>query len=399
MTINKNLNHLAARVADPVATARRYAEEPNRHDLGLPSYPREPYQRDRDRIIHSRAFRRLQHKTQVFVTTEGDHSRSRLTHSLEVAQIARSLARGLGLNEDLTEAIALAHDLGHPPFGHAGETALNSVLAEVIAAQDYSLFDHNLQSFRVITELEKPYLDFDGLNLTRASLAGICTHNGPMNRPPRLLQNYDREFALDLGHWPSLEAQVAAMADDIAYNNHDLDDGLRAGLLEFDQLLDLPLIGRVFRQTLADFPAAEPNRQSAAAVRRLVHAMTSDLFAETLRRVAAAGIANPQELRPYPHSLVGFSDSMAADCAAIKGFLYKNLYHHPQVLEPLKRAQSNLRQLFLLYWQSPHTSLPESRIRLLNGLSEPRHRARLIADYIAGMTDRFAEGEFARLSG
>ena len=395
---SQSLAHLAARVEDPQATARLFAEPLNRHDLHLPSYRREPYQRDRDRILHSRAFRRLQHKTQVFVTTEGDHSRSRLTHSLEVAQIARSLARGLGLNEDLTEAIALAHDLGHPPFGHAGETVLNAVLAEVLGDEGGGqYFDHNLQSFRIVTELEKPYLSFDGLNLTRATLAGICTHNGPMVNPAPLLAAYDREFALDLGHWPSLEAQVAAMADDIAYNNHDLDDGIRAGLLPIESLLELPLVGRVFRETLSDYPDYDRERQSAAAVRRLVHNMTSDLYAETRRRVAIAGIKTAEELRLTPYSLVGFSEQMTADCMAIKGFLYQNLYHHPEVLHPLEQAQSHLRALFHGYWRDPAKTLPESRLRLFSAQTEPRHRARIIADYMAGMTDRFAESEYQRL--
>ncbi|MCX8501268.1 MAG: dNTP triphosphohydrolase, partial [Alphaproteobacteria bacterium] len=317
---------------------------------------------------------------------------------LEVAQIARSLSRGLELNEDLTEAIALAHDLGHPPFGHAGETALNAVLAEILGrAAGANLFDHNLQSFRIATELEKPYPLFDGLNLTRATLAGICTHNGPMAIPAPLLAAYDREFALDLGHWPSLEAQVAAMADDIAYNNHDLDDGLRAGLLQIDELLDLPLVGRVFRETLAQYPTIEPERQSAAAVRRLVHNMTSDLYAETRRRVAQAGISDSEELRLTPYSLVGFSEPMAADCRAIKQFLNQNLYHHPEVLRPLEQAQNHLRELFFGYWQEPETTLPESRLHQFQAQPEPSRRARIIADYMAGMTDRFAESEYHRL--
>ena len=387
-----------------------------------PAYERTIFQHDRDRIIHCRAFRRLQFKTQVFVTSEGDHFRTRLTHSLEVSQIARSLARALAVDEDLTEAIALAHDLGHPPFGHAGEAALGAVIAECLGIKlaafdktamkvDRGLFDHNLQTFRILTELEQSYSGFDGLNLSRATLVGLSTHNGPMHQLPPLLRDYSRDFDLRLEQWPGLEAQLAAYADDIAYNNHDLDDGLRAGLIVREQLYTVPLISRVLLETEKQMPQLPPSRLMSVVMRRLIHLMVYDLYSETRRRLSQHKISEFASVIECSEPLVGFSTELKEQFKEIGNFLFKTLYRHEKLMEPLERYKTMLREIYLQFWNNPEQLPSEWQNRLmsmtenqLNQNPPPQmtdlqllKKARVIADYIAGMTDRFAETEFKRL--
>ncbi|RMD62020.1 MAG: deoxyguanosinetriphosphate triphosphohydrolase, partial [Alphaproteobacteria bacterium] len=310
--------------SDPWASRGRLIDEPE-------SATRSCFQRDRDRVIHSTAFRRLQYKTQVFIYHEGDHFRTRLTHSLEVAQIARSIARALGLNEDLAEALALAHDLGHTPFGHAGEDALNEAMAP------YGGFDHNEQTFRVLTCLERRYAAFDGLNLTWETLEGVVKHNGPLigrdasRAVPPSVAAYCRRFDLELATQPGPEAQVAALADDIAYNNHDIDDGLRAGLFSLDDLDDVPLVGPVFRKVAAAHPGLERPRLAHEAVRRLIDHMVNDLLEETRRRVAAAGPETAADVRALDHPVVAFSAPMRQNDRALKAFLFARMYRHARV--------------------------------------------------------------------
>src|SRR5215212_1102104 len=288
-----------------------------------PRGPRDIFQRDRDRIIHSVAFRRLRHKTQVFVAPDGDHFRVRLTHSLEVAQIGRTMARALGLNEDLTEALCLAHDLGHPPFGHAGENALDAALA------DAGGFDHNAHSIRIVTQLETPYPDFEGLNLSWEALEGLAKHNGPVTRPTWAMVEANDDFDLELGSWPALEAQVAAIADDIAYDNHDIDDGLRAGILQIDELLEVPIIGRHWRAIGERHPGLDPTRKIKAVVRDGIGTMVGDVLQETRRRVAEAGVATIDEVRQHGSALAGFSAALAAEERDLKRLLYERLYNSP----------------------------------------------------------------------
>src|SRR3954468_21175871 len=291
-----------ALAATPATSRGRLHQEA---DLA-PRGPRDIYQRDRDRLIHSVAFRRLRHKTQVFVAPDGDHFRVRLTHSLEVAQIGRTMARALGLNEDLTEALCLAHDLGHPPFGHAGEDSLTAALA------DSGGFDHNAHTLRIVTCLEMPYPDFDGLNLSWEALEGLAKHNGPIADPTWALAEADAEGDLALGSWPSLEAQVAAIADDIAYDNHDIDDGLRAGLLNLDELIELPLVGRMWDAIDARHPGLSIDKRQRALVRDLIGYMVGDVLAETARRVRDARVETIDDVRAAGGPLAGFSDALAA---------------------------------------------------------------------------------------
>ena len=290
--------HLAA---DPSRSRGRAHRE---RDDG-PRGPRDPFQRDRDRIIHSAAFRRLRYKTQVFVAPDGDHFRVRLTHSLEVAQIGRTMARALGLNEDLTEALCLAHDLGHSCFGHVGEDALTAALA------DAGGFDHNGHTLRLVTCLDAPYPDFSGINLTWEMLEGLAKHNGPVREPGWALAEADASFPLDLGSWPGLEAQVAAISDDIAYDNHDIDDGLRAGILQLDELLELPLVRRLWDAIGTRHPGLDEDRKVKALVRDGIGVMVGDVLAETRRRIAEAGVESVDDVRAAGRSLVGFSDAMS----------------------------------------------------------------------------------------
>lgn len=355
---------------------------------------RSPFQRDRDRILHSTAFRRLTHKTQVFIFHEGDHFRTRLTHSLEVAQIARTAARQLRLDEDLAEAIALAHDLGHPPFGHAGERALDA------AMHDYGGFDHNAQSLRVVTALERKYTAFDGLNLTWESLEGLAKHNGPVTAGPespvvKVARRIEAWRSLELATWPSAEAQVAALADDIAYVSHDIDDGLRANLIDLGDLESEPLVG----PAVAASPHASDDDADARRVyevtRRMITVMIADLVAESRRRLAALLPKSPDDIRAAREPTIAFSPAMAADIAALKRFLYARVYRHEKVMRVMGDAEGIVRALFARYLAQP-ADMPEAWRAAAAELGD-RRRARLIADFVAGMTDRYAIEEHRRL--
>ncbi len=350
---------------------------------------RSGFQRDRDRIVHATAFRRLQYKTQVFVVHEGDHYRTRLTHSLEVAQIARSLARSLRLDEDLAEAVALAHDLGHTPFGHAGEEALNA------AMKPYGGFEHNEQTLRVLTRLERRYAGFDGLNLTWETIEGVVKHNGPLTRPRPDILAHDAQQTLDLGTWPSLEAQIAALADDIAYTNHDLDDGLRAGLFQFEEVAALPLAGPSFQTALSLFPAVEQGRRINEAVRRLMTFMISDLLAATRAELSAINPMSADAVRSAGRAVARFSDPVLDDLTVLRAFLFERMYRHYRVNRMTSKAKRIVRDLFDLFLSEPQT-LP-TVWRFQAQTVEGDQRARVIADYIAGMTDRFAVDEHRRL--
>jgi len=352
--------------------------------------PRDAFQRDRDRVIHSISFRRLRHKTQVFMAPDGDHFRVRMTHSLEVAQIGRAVARTLGLNEDLTEALCLAHDIGHPPFGHAGETALKQALA------GQGGFDHNGHTLRALMCLDSPYPRWDGLNLTWDTLEGLAKHNGPVAHPGWALAAADASFPLELASWPSLEAQVAAIADDIAYDNHDIDDGLRAGLLTLDQLLEVPLVARGWAAVEAGHPGANPKRLVSELTRSQIGVMVNDLLEETRRRIADAGVASVDEVRAAGTCLAGFSAAMCEEERALKRFMYANLYHHPRQLAAAGMAKDVVAGLFAAYADDPRR-LPESWRDELP--EEEPWRSRHIADFIAGMTDRFAIARYRELVG
>lgn len=359
---------------------------------------RSPFQRDRDRVIHSTAFRRLKHKTQVFVYHEGDHYRTRLTHSLEVSQIARTISRQLGLNEDLAEALALAHDLGHTPFGHAGEEALHGCMAT------FGGFDHNAQTLRILTKLEQRYAAFDGLNLTWETLEGVVKHNGPLlggskskdiSLLPIPIQEYNQEMDLQLTSYASCEAQVAALSDDIAYNNHDIDDGLRAGLFEPEDLAEVPLVGPVFADIKARYPGLERSRLIHEAVRKLISLMVGDLLAETRRRLAEAKPRSADDVRALGRPIVAFSQEMQEHDRALKAFLFKRMYRHYKVNRMTSKAKRVVRDLFALFLQEPDGLPPEWQART-NGPGTPR-TARVVADYIAGMTDGYALREHERL--
>jgi dGTPase len=343
--------------------------------------PRNIFQRDRDRIVHSIAFRRLRHKTQVFVAPDGDHYRVRLTHSLEVAQIGRTIARALGLDEDLTEALCLAHDIGHPPFGHAGEDALEEAMAP------FGGFDHNAQTLRTLTRLESPYPLWRGLNLSWELLEGLAKHNGPVRDPNWALAEIDAEFPLELGQWASLEAQIAAIADDIAYDNHDIDDGIRAGLLTLDQLLELPFIEQRWASICARYPGARHETLLRELIREQIGVMVNDVIDTTRGRIAALGIESANDVRTAGRMIGGFSDELAVRERTLKTFMYANLYHHPTQIEAAERAARVVGDLFAAY-SADARLLPED---WRNGLpaDEPA-RSRHIGDFLAGMTDRFA---------
>jgi dGTPase len=353
-----------------------------------PRGPRDAFQRDRDRIVHSVAFRRLRHKTQVFIAPDGDHFRVRLTHSIEVAQIGRTMARALGLNEDLTEALCLAHDLGHPPFGHGGEEALTQSLA------DAGGFDHNGHSLRLVTCLENPYPAFDGLNLSWETLEGLAKHNGPVEAPQWALAEANRGFDLELGSWPSLEAQVAAIADDIAYDNHDIDDGLRSGILELDGLMELPFIARHWGDIETRHPGLDRVKKLKALVRDGIGSMVGDVLDETRRRIAESGVETIDEVRAAGQSLVGFSQAVQAEERALKRHLYAQLYDS-DALRPIRiEAQRIVGDLAGYYREAP-AALPAGWQRGEDEIA----RLRGIGDYIAGMTDRFAIARHEELIG
>ena len=356
---------------------------------------RSAFQRDRDRIIHSTAFRRLTHKTQVFVYHEGDHYRTRLTHTLEVAQIARTISRALGLDEDLAETVALAHDLGHTPFGHAGEEALNAEMSR------FGGFSHNDQTLRILTRLERRYAEFDGLNLTWEALEGTVKHNGPLrgsgiDRPvPPSIAEYDRSHPLALDTSPSAEAQVAALADDIAYNNHDIDDGLRAGLFAVADLAEMPLVGPVFHEVASRYPGLDESRLIHEAIRRLIDRMVHDLIDETQRWLVESGVRSADEVRALKVPVVGFSDGMRRNDRALKEFLFERMYRHHRVNRMGSKARRVVRDLFTLYLAEPQC-LPREWRELAGEPDDPQ-TARVAADYLAGMTDRFALDEHHRL--
>jgi dGTPase len=353
-----------------------------------PRGQRDAFQRDRDRIVHSIAFRRLRHKTQVFIAPDGDHFRVRLTHSIEVAQIGRTMARVLGLNEDLTEALCLAHDLGHPPFGHGGEDALTAALA------DAGGFDHNAHTLRLVTALENPYPDFDGLNLTWEMLEGLAKHNGPVAAPGWALAETDAAFALELASWPSLEAQVAAIADDIAYDNHDIDDGLRSGVLDLDELLQVPFAARHWAAVGARHPGLDRERSIKAMVRDGIGDMVSDVLAETRRRIAAAGVETIDDVRAAGSQLVGFSPRLEQEERALKRHLYASLYNSAALTPIRVEAQRIVGDLAAMFRTAPDC-LPAGWQRAPGETG----RLRGIGDYIAGMTDRFAIAAHERLIG
>lgn len=381
-----------------------YASDPNRSRGRLhaepPSPTRNAFRRDCDRIIHASAFRRLKHKTQVFVFDEGDHYRTRLTHTLEVTQIARSLARALGVDEDLSEALALAHDLGHPPFGHAGERALDACLAADGG------FDHNAQTLRVVTALERRYPDFDGLNLSWETLEGLVKHNGPLtNRAgeaagrygehgvPQAIQLYAQKQDLELWSFAGVEAQIAAIADDIAYDAHDIDDGLRADLFGLDDIAAVPIVGAILGEIEVQYPQLEHGRLVHELVRRVIARLAEDVIAESGGRLAALAPATADEVRAAEEQIVGFSAAMAEADAAIKGFLYPRMYRHPRIARVMGAAEQVVRELFAHYVAYPADLPAEWAL----GAADPAGRARRIADFVAGMTDRYALNEHARL--
>ncbi|MDO8295804.1 MAG: deoxyguanosinetriphosphate triphosphohydrolase [Caulobacter sp.] len=377
----------AAYAENPVdSRGRRHAEPESR--------TRTPFARDRDRIIHCTAFRRLKEKTQVFVAHEGDHYRTRLTHSLEVAQIARSISTALGLDNDLAETVALAHDLGHPPFGHAGEDQLDDSM------KPWGGFDHNVQTFRVVAKLEHRYPDFEGLNLTWETLEGIIKHNGPvtgkLDRPSwSMVRECDAGWSLRLDSWASAEAQVAAIADDIAYNNHDVDDGVQAGLFGLTELLDVPLIGPILHGVRAERPELDERLTRLEAVRRMIGAMIDDVMGETLSRAAATGVASADDVRGLGHALVAFSPGMLEDLARLRAFLMERMYRHWKVNRTRSQARRILADMFSLFQAEPEV-LPTEWFALSQNRDDSA-RARVVCDYIAGMTDRFAIEEHRRL--
>jgi dGTPase len=352
--------------------------------------PRDAFQRDRDRIVHSISFRRLRHKTQVFLAPDGDHFRVRLTHSLEVAQIGRTVARALGLNEDLTEALCLAHDIGHPPFGHAGEEALEAAL------KGRGGFDHNGNTLRALTEIDSPYPRFPGLNLTWETLEGLAKHNGPVVEPQWALARADDQFPLDLESWPSLEAQVAAIADDIAYDNHDIDDGLRAGLLTLDQLLALPMIAERWDECRTRFADVPPARLVGELIRGQIGGMVMDLIETSRRAIDGAGVSSADDVRDAGGALVAFSDRMRDDERELKRFMYANLYHHPRQLAAAEAARSVVAGLFDAYRADPALMPEDWAMRLP---AEEPWLSRHIADFIAGMTDRYAIARYREVVG
>jgi dGTPase len=378
---------IAARYASDPATSRGRQHFETTGEL---RGPRTAFQRDRDRIIHSIPFRRLRHKTQVFIAPDGDHFRVRLTHSLEVAQIGRTIARALGLDEDLTEALCLAHDIGHPPFGHAGEDALQAQMATAGG------FDHNGHTLRVLTRLESPYPRWPGLNLTWEMLEGLAKHNGPVAQPQWAMRSVDADYPLDLQSWPSLEAQVAAIADDIAYDNHDIDDGIRAGLLDRDELLAQPLVASGWKLVRDRYADISEDRLLPELIRQQIGAMVNDVIAETKRRIAASGVTSVADVRTADQALAGFSGTMADDEKALKSFMYAKLYHHPQQLAAADVAQRIVSGLFDAYRSDPAT-LPDTWREALPG-SEPE-RSRHIGDFIAGMTDRYAISRYRMIIG
>ncbi len=354
---------------------------------------RSAFQRDRDRIVHCSAFRRLKHKTQVFVAHVGDHFRTRLTHSIEVAQVARTISGALDLDVDLTETVALAHDLGHPPFGHAGEEELDDLM------RPHGGFDHNAQALRIVTFLERHYADFDGLNLTWETLEGIAKHNGPVvGDLPHHLRLYDAEHPLELSTHASAEAQVAALSDDIAYNNHDILDGIRAGLFNLDDLSDLPILRGCIAEVDRRYPDLHRKRRRHEALRRFFGALVEDVLGETRTRLAESGGASSGEVRRAGRALVSFSECVESDLSLIRDFLFERMYRAPLVRVMRKSAKGYVRDLFPIYMDKTDL-LPTGWREDIAAVETDADLARIVADHIAGMTDRFAMQEHFRLTG
>jgi len=382
------MTDLAAYACKPIESRGRLYPEPE-------SATRSCFQRDRDRIIHAAAFRRLQYKTQVFVNHEGDFFRTRLTHSLEVSQIARSIAQNLKLDQYLAETLALAHDMGHTPFGHAGEFALEDLM------EPFGGFDHNAQSLRVVTKLEQHYAEFDGLNLTWETLEGVVKHNGPLigfegSKPlPWAIVEYAKDQDLHLGTFASGEAQTAAVSDDVAYNNHDIDDGLRAGLFTLQDISEVDFVGRTVAQVQKTYPDLDFSRTVHELVRRTIGAMVEDILKESKSRLADANLKSVEDLRNYGRAVIGFSDAMAKNDKELKEFLFPNMYKHYKLNRMTSKAKRVVHDLFDLFLAEPETLPTEWQV----GTDQPGTAltARRVADYIAGMTDRYALDEHRRL--
>lgn len=383
------VGHLLGPIVSPPGTHAAYATHPQ---FSRGRYYREPesatrtcYSRDRDRIIHSSAFRRLKHKTQVFVQHEGDYYRTRLTHSLEVAQLARSLARTLSVDEDLAEAVALAHDLGHTPFGHAGEQALDQV------SKDIGGFDHNAHALRLVTKLEHRYADFDGLNLTWETLEGLVKHNGPLSEPvPGPIAGFDKRWPLDLSHWPGVEAQLAALADDIAYVSHDIDDGLRAGIFTIEDLTNAPLAGEHAKGVLSRHGHLEISRFIGELIRTLISELMEDVLHQS--RANLAGLPSAKAVREAGRATAAFSPALSSRLKALKDFQMQNMYRHPRVMASMTRAQGVVTQLYQAFLAQPSLMPDDWANAARQGVAGTVAR-----DYIAGMTDRYALAEYARV--
>ncbi|MDX9690618.1 MAG: deoxyguanosinetriphosphate triphosphohydrolase [Proteobacteria bacterium] len=377
--------------------ATRAEETRGRLIFEPPSETRTEFQRDRDRIVHSGGFRKLRNKTQVFIENEGDYYRTRMTHSLEVAQIACSAARALGLNEDLTDAIALAHDLGHTCFGHAGESALAALM------EPYGGFSHNEQTLRVLTQQEHKYLDFDGLNLTWETLEGIVKHNGPLlplpegKRLPLTIEEFNGKFDLELNRFAGPEAQLASLADDIAYNSHDIDDGYRAGFFSFEDLMNLPLFGPILEDLMRHHPEAEKRRLVSAVVRQVIGTMVTDMLDTARANIARLKPQSAQDIRKAKEQVINFSFAMQGNIRVLRDFLRKRMYSHSHVNRVCSKSERIVSDMFTFLMERPDC-LPNSWFALLEGCYEhDTAKARVIADYIAGMTDRFAVQEHRRL--
>ena len=370
--------------ADPAGTkGRLFPEEESAH--------RTPFHRDRDRIIHSSAFRRLKHKTQVFVEHEGDYFRTRLTHSIEVAQVARTLANALGLNQELAEAVALAHDLGHTPFGHTGEDAMDELM------QPYGGFDHNAQALKIVTSLERSYAEFDGLNLTWETLEGIAKHNGPVDDPlPYALAEYNAKHDLELNTHACAEAQVAALADDIAYNNHDLHDGLRAGLFTDEEVAALPLVGPCFAEVDEKYPKLDLRRRRNEALRRFFGVMVEDVLRVTRNNLLGLDPQSAQDIRMAGRPMAQFSSDLWADLKQVRTFLFTRMYRAPSVVAMRKDVSAKVRALFPYFMEKPYLLPMEWQVEFAHSPDE-QTIARVVCDYIAGMTDRFALQQYEQL--
>jgi len=368
-----------------VSYACDYRESKGRYYDELESENRTPFQRDRDRIIHSQSFRRLEYKTQVFVNYESDHFRTRLTHSLEVAQISRAISKKLNLDQDLSEALSLAHDIGHPPFGHAGEEALNHVMKK------YNGFDHNAQALKILTKLEDPYAEYDGLNLTFETLEGIIKHNGPIKGlgVPKIILDYNKKHDLDLKRYSCLEAQIAALSDDIAYNNHDIDDGMRAGLLKEEDLLHIDLVAKAFAHIDKKYPDLARHKRLHEVRRIIYSAMVDDVISETQKALQELNIQTSEDIRNAKEMIARFSAKILDQVLELKRVLREKVYTHPRVSIMNKKAYKIISELFGFYLDNPDC-IPSSIAERYKRKSNKKDQARVICDYIAGMTDRFA---------